>query len=148
MSLVRKNTPAQDIFCESDSPSSLAEEVSQDAHDSFCDNESHYLLQLPQSLSTLNHIDPVSNVKTFLLRQAALLRGSILKNRLHQSGERKYPRKLIFIWDAGDSYGLKTFRSNFIYYVRCDIPVKGVTNINSSIVIGTTLHKFINSNVK
>ena len=36
-----KKTPAQDIFFENDFPSLLTEEVSQDAQDGFCNNESH-----------------------------------------------------------------------------------------------------------
>ena len=40
------------------------------------------------------------------------------------------------------------FRRNFIDYVKCDITVKDVTNINRVVGIGTTLHKFVFSNVK
>ena len=36
---------------------------------------------------------------------------------------------------------LTPFGSDFIDYVKCDIPVKGVTHINRAIGIGTTLHK-------
>ena len=46
----------------------------------------------------------------------------------------------------GNSYGLMPFISDFIYYVKCDIPVKDVTKINRVVGICTTLHKFINSN--
>ena len=71
-----------------------------------------------------------------------------MENHLNHSGDRKVPRKLILIWDAGASYGLTTFRSNSVDYVQCDIPVKDVTNINTVIGIGTGLHKFMNSNGK
>ncbi len=49
---------------------------------------------------------------------------------------------MIFIWDTGASFGLTPFRSNFIDYVQCDIPVKDVTKVNRVIGIGTTLNKF------
>ena len=72
----------------------------------------------------------------------------ILENSLHHLGERKYPRKLIFIWDTGTSYGLTPFRSNFINDVKCNILVNDVTSINRVIDIGNTLQKCINSNGK
>ena len=52
------------------------------------------------------------------------------------------------IWDRGASYELALFISNLIYCVKCDITVKDVTKINRFIVIGTTLYKFVKSNVK
>ena len=84
----RKKTPAQDIFCENESPHTLTRKVSQAAKDIFCDNEYHDFLQLSLLIYTLNHIDHVSNVKNMLLRQVELLHGEILKNSLHHSGER------------------------------------------------------------
>ena len=116
--------------------------------DSFCDNKCHELLQLPLLLSTLNHIDNVANINKLVLIRSALLCGSILEYHLHHSVEIKYPRKLILIWDTGASYGLTLFRSDFFDYVKFDISVKDVTKINRAIGIGTTLHKFINSNGK
>ena len=50
------------------------------------------------------------------------------------------------VWDTGASYGLTPFRSDFIYYVECDILVKDATKVNMVIGIGTNLHKFIESN--
>jgi hypothetical protein len=52
------------------------------------------------------------------------------------------PKSLILIWDTGASYGLTPFRSDFIDYVACTIPVRDVTKVNTVIGIGTTLHKF------
>ena len=122
--------------------------MSQSAQDSFFENESHDFLQLPQLPSTVNYIDSVANFKRLLFRQVALLHGSILENILHRSGEIKDPRKLIFIWYVGASYGLTPFRINFIDYVKCDIMVKYVTRINRVMGIGTALHKYINSDGK
>jgi len=48
---------------------------------------------------------------------------------------------VILIWDTGASYGLTPFRSDFIDYVECDMPVRDVTKVNKVIGIGTTLHK-------
>ena len=141
---VRKKTPAQYNFGENESPTLLKGEVSQADKDSFCNNEYHEFLQLLQLIHTPNNIDHVANTKKLLLRQAALLCGSISENILHHPGERKDPRKLILIWDKGASYGLTPFRSNFIDDVKCDILVKGATKTNRVICIGTILHKFIN----
>ena len=79
----RKKTPAQDIFCENEPPSLLTGEVSQDAQELFCGYLSHSFLQLLRSLSTLNDIDHVANVKKLLAIQAELMYRSILDNHLH-----------------------------------------------------------------
>ena len=144
----RKKTPAQDNIYGNCPPSPLKGEVYQAAQDSFFENEYHDFLQLPQLISTLNHIYPFANVNNMLLRLAALMHGLILGNCLHHSGELKDPRKLVLIWDTDNSYGLKVFRSNFIDYEKYDIPVKGATNINSIIGISATLHKTIKSKGK
>ena len=52
----------------------------------------------------------------------------------------------MLVWNTVDSYGLTLFRSDFIDYVKCDIPFKDITKGNRVIGIGTTLHKFIESN--
>ncbi len=56
------------------------------------------------------------------------------------------PKSLILIWDTGASYGLTPFWSDFIDYVKCAIPVRDVTKVNTVVGIGTTLHKFTDIN--
>ena len=140
----QNKTPDQDNSCKNYSPPLLTGQVSQSAKDIFCNNESHDFLQLPQLISTPNCIDHVTNIKKLLLRREALLRGSILENSLHQSGEIKDPMKLILIWYTRASYGLTPFISNFIDYVKCDILVKDGTNIHRVIGIITNFYKFMN----
>ena len=53
---------------------------------------------------------------------------------------------MILIWDTGASYGLTPFRSDFIDYVKCEIPDRDVTKVNTVVGIGTTLHKFTDIN--
>ena len=53
---------------------------------------------------------------------------------------------MMLVWDTGASYGLTSFRSDFIDYVECNITVKDVNKVNRVIGIRTTLHKFIESN--
>jgi hypothetical protein len=48
----------------------------------------------------------------------------------------------------GASYGLTPFCSDFIDYLECDIPVRDVTKVNKVIGIGTTLHKFTDTDGK
>jgi hypothetical protein len=40
------------------------------------------------------------------------------------------------------SYGLTPFWSDFIDYVKCEIPVRDGIKVNTAVGIGTTLHKF------
>ena len=40
------------------------------------------------------------------------------------------------------------FRSDFVGYVMCDVPVKYITNITRVVSIGTNLQKIINSDIK
>ena len=75
-----------------------------------------------------------------------MLRGQILWNQIIQNSDSKDPRTMIVVWDTGASYGLTSFRSDFIYDVRFDITFKYVTKVNRVIGIGTTLHKFIKIN--
>ena len=44
---------------------------------------------------------------------------------------------MVLVWDMGASYGLTLFRSDFIDYVKFDLPVKGVTKVNRAIGIVT-----------
>ncbi len=61
-------------------------------------------------------------------------------------GATKDPHTLILIWDTGALFGLTPFCSDFIDYVECDIPVWDVTKVNKVIGIGTTIHKFTDTN--
>jgi hypothetical protein len=58
------------------------------------------------------------------------------------------PRSLILIWNIGASYELTPFCCDVIDLVECDIPVRDVTKVNKVIGIGTTLHKFANTDGK
>ncbi len=49
------------------------------------------------------------------------------------------PKSLILIWDVGASHGLTPFWSDFIDYVKCELPVRDVTKVNTVEGIGTTL---------
>ena len=40
------------------------------------------------------------------------------------------------------------FKSKFIDYVNCNIPVKDVTKVNTVIGIGTTIYNFVDANGK
>ena len=55
------------------------------------------------------------------------------------------PHSHFLIWDMGASYGLTPFGSNCIDYMECDILVWDVTKVNRVIGIGTTPHKFTNT---
>eukprot|EP00956_Cyclotella_meneghiniana_P028265 scaffold65213_cov39-Cyclotella_meneghiniana.AAC.4 len=46
------------------------------------------------------------------------------------------------VWDTGASFGLTPFRSDFIDYTECNIPVNDIARTNIVIGLGTTLHRF------
>ena len=102
-------------------------------------------LQLSRLLSKFKSIDHEKNISSCIARVAAL-RGTF-ENR-PVGGGKLDPRSVILIWDTGASYGLTPFRSDFIDYVECDIPVRDVTKVNKVIGIGTTLHKFTDTDGK
>ncbi len=72
--------------------------------------------------------------------------GGTYENRISFSTGLQDPKSLILIWVTGASYGLTPFRSDFIDYAKCEIPVRDVTKVNTVIGIGTTLHKFTDIN--
>ena len=80
--------------------------------------------------------------------ESKFLSSQIFENQVLQNSDRRDPRTMTLVWDTVASYGLTLFRSDFIDYVKCDIVVKDVTNVNRVIGIGNTLHKFIESNVQ
>ncbi len=102
-------------------------------------------LQLPRLLSKFTSIDHDKNI-SFCIARVAALQGTF-KN-CPVGGGKLNPCSLILIWDTGASYGLTPFRSDFIDYVECDMPVWDVTKVNKVIGIGTTLHKFTNTDGK
>ena len=111
----------------------------------LCDNESIDFLKLSQLLSQFTNLDHAANVEV-LLHRLQLLQGQMFENRVLHDCTAKDPRTMMLVWDTGASYGLTPFRSDFIDYVKCDIPVRDVTKVNRVIGIGTTLHKFIDNN--
>ena len=74
-------------------------------------------------------------------------RANVLYGHLWSSTS-QYPCNTVIIWDTGASFGSTTFKSYFISYMRCSITVKDVTKVNTVIVIGTTIHKFVDTNGK
>ena len=59
----------------------------------------------------------------------------------------QYPRTNVIIFYNGVSFVITLFKSDFVDYVKCNIPVKDVTKVNTVIGIGTTMHKFFGANV-
>ena len=105
-------------------------------------------LQLYRLLSTFSTVDHVKNAQSCVDRVNAHrgTYGGTYENRISFSTGLQDPKSLILIWDTGTSYGLTPFRSDFIDYVKCKIPVRDVTKVNTVIGIGTTLHKFTDIN--
>ena len=105
-----------------------SEVVSKTDRNSFCDDENLYFLLLKILLPSFTNLHRVANVDE-LTQISNLLRGQILENRVLQNSNHKDPRTMVLVWDTGDSHGLTLFSSDFIDYVKCDIPVKDVTKV-------------------
>jgi hypothetical protein len=110
----------------------------------FCDGHKDFL-QLYRLLSTFSTVDHVKNAQSCVNRVNALCGtyGGTYEKRSCFSPGLLDPKSLILIWDTGTSYGLIPFRSDFIDYVKCEIPVRDVTKVNTVVGIGTTLHKCV-----
>ena len=106
----------------------------------FCEDESHDFLQLSQLISTVHNVDDAANANALFKRVNILY-----ENRVVQQGSFKDPRTLMCIWDTGASSSLTPFRSDFIDYAKCNIPVKGVTKVNRVNGVETNVHKFKNT---
>jgi hypothetical protein len=63
-------------------------------------------------------------------------------NNTNHSKQRKTAKDCPLVWDTGASFGLTPFRSDFIDYTACEIPVNDIARTNIVIGIGTTLHRF------
>ncbi len=71
-----------------------------------------------------------------------MLQGGVLENRVLHTCCKRNPKAMILVWDTGASFGLTPLRSDFIDYVKCDIPVKDMNKVNCVIGIDTTLHVY------
>ena len=109
--------------------------------DGFCDGHKDFL-QLYRLLSTFSTVDHVKNAQSCVNRVNTLrgTYGGTYENRISFSTGLQDPKSLILIWDTGASYGLTPF------HVKCEIPVRDVTKVNTVVGIGTTLHKFTDIN--
>jgi hypothetical protein len=112
--------------------------------DDFLRSDCDYL-QLPKLLSKFISIDHEKSISPCIARVADLW--GMFEN-CPVSGGKLDPRSLILIWDTGAFYGSTPFCSDFIDYMECDIPVWDVTKVNKVIGIGTTLHKFTDTDGK
>ncbi len=115
--------------------------------DGFCDGHKDFL-QLYRLMSTYSTVDHVKNAQSCVNCVNTLCGtfGGTFENQCSFSTGSLDPKFLILIWDTGASYGLTLFRSDFIDYVKCAIPVRDVTKVNTVVGIGTTLHKFTDIN--
>jgi hypothetical protein len=95
-------------------------------------------------MPTFSTVDHVKNAQSCVNRVHALRGtfGGTYENRSSFSTGPLDPKSLILIWDMGATYGLTPFWSDFIDHVKCEIPVRDVTKVNTVVGIGTTLHKF------
>ena len=113
--------------------------------DGFCDRSKDFL-NLSQLLSKFHSVDHSKNAQE-CLNCVHAIRGTYGGTYEDENSSPHMdvpldPKTLMSIWDTGASFGLTPFRSDFIEYVVCAIPVRDVTKVNTVIGIGTTLHKF------
>ncbi len=116
--------------------------VSSSILDGLLRSDVHFL-QLPWLLTQFWLVDHEKNISSCIL-QVVALQGTF--ENFSMSGGSLDPCTLILIWDTGASFWLTPFHSDFIDYVECDVPVKDVTKVDKVIGIGTTVHKFTDTN--
>ena len=117
--------------------------LSDETMNKFCCDENRDFLQLLRTLKCFDNSDLVGNAQQAVSRQNAV------RSMLESSPNQNIPassKEMVLAWDTGASYGLTPFRSDFVDYVECNIPVKDVTKVNTVIGIGTTLHRFVDEN--
>ena len=117
--------------------------LSDETMNKFCHDENRDFLQLLSTLKCFDNSDLVGNAQQVVSRQNAV------RSMLESSPNQNIPassKEMVLAWDTGASYGLTPFRSDFVDYVKCNIPVNDVTKVNTVIGIGTTLHRFVDEN--
>ena len=97
--------------------------------------------KLKEFLSNNQHATHANHINTCMV-QANLLCGRL------GSSTSQDPCTAVFILDIGVSFGFTPFKINFIDYVKCNIPVKDVTEVKTVIGIGKKIHKFVDAKVK
>ncbi len=98
--------------------------------DGFCDGKDFLtLFCLLSKFSSINHVNNVTSIagRVHALRGTY---GGTYESCCPHKHVPLDPKSLMLIWVMGASYGLTPFRSDFIDYVKCDIPVKDVTKVN------------------
>ncbi len=55
------------------------------------------------------------------------------------------PDDTLLVYNLGASAGLTLFKADFFDYVKCSIPVQDISKVNEVIGIGTTIHKFVDT---
>ena len=97
--------------------------------------------KLKELLANNQHTTHANHIKT------CMDRANILCGHIGYSTSQDTHTTMLF-WDTGASFGLTPFKSNFIYYDKCIIPVKNVTKVITIIGFRTTIHKFVDTNGK
>ena len=109
-------------------------EVPEGAIEEFCSKGD--FLSLPRLLKTFGQkVDHEANARQ------AIKRANMFSASANQVGNQPP-----LVYDTGASYGLTPFRSDFIDYQPCDIPVKDISKVNRVRGIGTVLYKFTATN--
>ena len=124
------------------SPFELKNVIPDDKLSRFCE-QSNFLSPM-RLLRELKNSDHVANITTTIARMNILLCNTSAnsKRALQQCAVKSTP----LVYDTGASHGLTPFRSDFIDYQECDIPVKDISKVNRVRGIGTGMYKFVATN--
>jgi hypothetical protein len=141
--------------------------ISDDLLNEFCFESDQDFLAVPRTLKSLGSVsdtrsilskfiaeqDHAKNMKKIklMLKKCGIKRISMLGSAMEV--QRLLPARPDYhstpmIWDTGATFGLTSFRGDFIDYVEVEIPVRDVTKINKVVGIGTTMHKMVDTNGK
>ncbi len=111
--------------------------------DNFLQSDQNFVLL--RLLSQFWSVDHEKNIFSYIAQVAALW-GTF--ENCPVSGGTLDPHHLILIWYTGGSFGLTPFWSDVIDYVECESLVRDVTKVKKVIRIGTTIHKFTDTDGK
>jgi len=128
-----------DVLQGTNSPFNLKNTIPDDKLSRFCKQVD--FLSPMRLLRELKNSDHVANVTKAIARMNILLCNTRTKPKraLQQCAVKSTP----LVYDTCASHGLTPFRSDFVDYQECDIPVKDISKVNQVRCIGTMMYKFV-----
>ncbi len=105
--------------------------------DEFCNEKGEFFLGLPKLMQKLDVKQYGDNT------YQSVIHANHFAFELIPPHNKVTFHNCVLIQDAGASFRLTPFHSDFVDYIECQLPVKNISKTNMVIGIGTTLQKFM-----